>query len=214
MTAPDLAWRPCVLIRSRTWSPAGARCHADTRPWPRVVELVAGLRPIGIVELRGEVERRQRLSFSYRASSLSGVLVEAVTARATGRWARLKMRGAPDCRWIYYDASKARTARWCETDICGNRIKKSTQRARQRAESTRGLSGAKPSWRCFRTGWTCYPVLLDCGFGSARPSAYGTRTRGSPNGPSPSPPRPNDNRTGDSGADACPWPGAQASRNT
>ena len=124
------------------------------------------------------------------------------------------MCGAPDCRWIYYDASKARTARWCETDICGNRIKKSTQRARQRAESTRGLSGAKPSWRCFRTGWTCYPVLLDCGFRSARPSAYGTRTWGSPNGPSPSPPRPNDNRTGDSGADACPWPGAQASRNT
>jgi len=61
-----------------------------TRPWPRVVELVAGLRPIGIVELRGEVERRQRLSSSYRASSLSGVLVGAVTASATGRWARLK----------------------------------------------------------------------------------------------------------------------------
>lgn len=30
---------------------------------------VAGLRPIGIVELRGEVERRQRLSTSYRASA-------------------------------------------------------------------------------------------------------------------------------------------------
>jgi CGNR zinc finger len=170
--------------------------------------------PLGVgVDDHGQLTLHPRTARGDRGS-LSGVLVEAVTASATGRWARLKMRGAPDCRWIYYDASKARTARWCETDICGNRIKKSTQRARQRAESTRGLSGAKPSWRCFRTGWTCYPVLLDCGFGSARPSAYGTRTWGSPNGPSPSPPRPNDNRTGDSGADACPWPGAQASRNT
>ncbi|MGH3991637.1 MAG: CGNR zinc finger domain-containing protein [Pseudonocardiaceae bacterium] len=43
------------------------------------------------------------------------------------------MCGAPDCRWIFFDASKPGTARWCETDICGNRMKKVSQRARRRA---------------------------------------------------------------------------------
>ncbi|HEY6422478.1 MAG TPA: CGNR zinc finger domain-containing protein [Pseudonocardiaceae bacterium] len=68
-------------------------------------------------------------------AALSLVLIEAVFAHATGRWQRLKMCLAPDCRWVFFDKSKPRTARWCETEICGNRIKKTNQRARRRERS-------------------------------------------------------------------------------
>lgn len=65
-------------------------------------------------------------------AALSLVLIQAVTGGATGTWLRLKMCGAADCHWIFFDASKPRTARWCETDVCGNRIKMTNQRQRRR----------------------------------------------------------------------------------
>jgi predicted RNA-binding Zn ribbon-like protein len=41
------------------------------------------------------------------------------------------MCGASDCRWIFFDTSKPGNARWCETAICGNRVKKTNQRVRR-----------------------------------------------------------------------------------
>lgn len=78
-----------------------------------------------------------RLGLRPRSSGARGalglVLVEAVSASAAGRWPRLKICGATDCRWVFFDASKPGTARWCETEICGNRVKKANQRARRDA---------------------------------------------------------------------------------
>lgn len=63
--------------------------------------------------------------------ALAVVLGEAFAASTTGDWKRLKMCGAGDCRWIFYDRTRPGTKRWCEADVCGNRIKMLNQRRRR-----------------------------------------------------------------------------------
>lgn len=57
---------------------------------------------------------------------------DLATAAATGTLARLKVCGAPDCQFVYYDRSRSRTSRWCSTEVCGNRMKTRRYRGRRR----------------------------------------------------------------------------------
>jgi predicted RNA-binding Zn ribbon-like protein len=41
---------------------------------------------------------------------------------------------APGCRWLFLDASRNHTRRWCDMKICGNRMKARRFKAQQRAE--------------------------------------------------------------------------------
>lgn len=62
------------------------------------------------------------------------VLLETVaTAAATGRWARLKLCAAPECRWAFHDTSRSGAGRWCSMEICGNRHKTAAYRRRRTA---------------------------------------------------------------------------------
>lgn len=70
------------------------------------------------------------LSAGAVAGALAAVALQAAGAVATGDWPRIKMCAADDCRWIFYDRSKPQTRRWCATDVCGNRAKTATYRAR------------------------------------------------------------------------------------
>jgi predicted RNA-binding Zn ribbon-like protein len=65
-------------------------------------------------------------------AALAQLLAACATAEAQGRWARLKMCSADDCNWVFYDTSRNRLGRWCAMDVCGNRVKTSRYRARQR----------------------------------------------------------------------------------
>ena len=71
-----------------------------------------------------------------RTSGASGVLghVLGVTfkAMADGTWSRLKACRNHGCRWAFYDQSRNRSARWCSMQLCGNRTKTRSYRARQR----------------------------------------------------------------------------------
>ncbi len=62
---------------------------------------------------------------------LASALAGAVAPAGREAWARLKMCGAPDCRWVFYDRSKPRTGRWCSMAVCGNRIKAREYRRRR-----------------------------------------------------------------------------------
>lgn len=66
------------------------------------------------------------------AGVLTGIAVSLATAVVDGRWRRLKVCAADDCRWVFYDHSKPRTGRWCTTSACGNRMKTLTYRRRHR----------------------------------------------------------------------------------
>ncbi len=60
------------------------------------------------------------------------VLAACAAAAARGDWPLLKMCAAPDCHWIFIDRSRNHLARWCATQICGNRVKTRSYRARVR----------------------------------------------------------------------------------
>jgi predicted RNA-binding Zn ribbon-like protein len=65
-------------------------------------------------------------------AALERLAADLATAAATGALRRLKICGAPDCQFVYYDHSRSRTSRWCSTEVCGNRIKTRRYRRRQR----------------------------------------------------------------------------------
>jgi predicted RNA-binding Zn ribbon-like protein len=62
---------------------------------------------------------------------LLGIVVDAMT---DGTWRRLKVCANDVCRWAFYDNSRARTAKWCSMQVCGNRVKQQAWRDRHAAE--------------------------------------------------------------------------------
>lgn len=59
------------------------------------------------------------------------LLAEVVRAEAEGKWGRLKACRNEGCRWAFYDASKNRSGRWCNMDVCGARHKMRIYRERK-----------------------------------------------------------------------------------
>ncbi|MFI7246204.1 CGNR zinc finger domain-containing protein [Streptomyces qinglanensis] len=55
----------------------------------------------------------------------------------TGEAARLKRCSEHTCAWVFWDASKNRSRRWCSMRVCGNRAK-----ARRHSAKQAGATGA------------------------------------------------------------------------
>jgi predicted RNA-binding Zn ribbon-like protein len=53
-------------------------------------------------------------------------------SQAEGTWSRLKACPATTCRWAFYDHSRNHSRTWCTMDVCGNRAKARSYRARHR----------------------------------------------------------------------------------
>jgi predicted RNA-binding Zn ribbon-like protein len=64
--------------------------------------------------------------------ALGRLVAVAATAMLDGTWARLKACRAPDCRWAFYDQARNRSRTWCSMEVCGNRAKARSFRARTR----------------------------------------------------------------------------------
>lgn len=52
---------------------------------------------------------------------------------ATGEWLRLKQCPNHECGWVFWDATRSRTRRWCSMRVCGNRAKARAHAERNRA---------------------------------------------------------------------------------
>jgi predicted RNA-binding Zn ribbon-like protein len=65
-------------------------------------------------------------------AAVGRILAELPLAVASGDWRRLKTCHNDACRWVFYDASRNRSSRWCSMSICGNRMKARAHRARSR----------------------------------------------------------------------------------
>lgn len=63
--------------------------------------------------------------------ALTRLLVAAADAGADGSWRRLKICAADDCAWAFYDTSKNQSRTWCSMQVCGNRAKTRSYRARR-----------------------------------------------------------------------------------
>jgi predicted RNA-binding Zn ribbon-like protein len=69
-------------------------------------------------------------------AALARLLLIASRAATLGTWERLKVCGADDCQWAFYDRSPTRSGCWCSMRICGSRAK--SRAYRQRAAATGG----------------------------------------------------------------------------
>ncbi|VTR78060.1 CGNR zinc finger domain-containing protein [Cellulomonas hominis] len=82
------------------------------------------------------------------AALVAGVLASLHEAVGSGDWGRLKACANPDCRWIYHDASRNRSGRWCSMGECGDVMKARAYRRRGRAGTERGAAepaGTEPT---------------------------------------------------------------------
>ena len=64
-------------------------------------------------------------------SLIARVLSAVATTQETGEWPRMKVCTSNDCLWAFYDRSRNRSRHWCSMDVCGNRAKTRSYRARQ-----------------------------------------------------------------------------------
>ena len=63
-------------------------------------------------------------------AALGQLLAAIPAAAADGTWERTKICPSGDCQWAFYDESRNRSRRWCSMEVCGNREKSKTFRAR------------------------------------------------------------------------------------
>jgi predicted RNA-binding Zn ribbon-like protein len=72
------------------------------------------------------------------AQDVVGAVLAAATRLAVlGRWERVKICPADDCRWAFYDRSRNHSRTWCSMQVCGNREKARAWRDRQSEEELR-----------------------------------------------------------------------------
>lgn len=126
-----------------------------------VEELVAGRRldpqaldrlneVMGASPLVNRIERTQD-GYSLRQVSVRGgwdgvlaaIVLSFADTLAHHDPSRLRICDNPDCGWFFYDESKNRTRRWCESGTCGNLVKVRRHRARA-GVGTRGGSRGSP----------------------------------------------------------------------
>lgn len=69
------------------------------------------------------------------AGALGQLLAIVHGSIADGSWRRLKACRDESCEWAFYDHTKNHSGAWCTMEVCGNRAKARTYRARQAAVS-------------------------------------------------------------------------------
>lgn len=76
------------------------------------------------------------------AGALGRLLGIVVASIGDGRWPRMKTCRNPSCRWAFYDATRNRSAVWCDMAACGNRAKARSYYARRTRPNGRFVTGA------------------------------------------------------------------------
>ncbi|TSI12121.1 CGNR zinc finger domain-containing protein [Brevibacterium aurantiacum] len=67
----------------------------------------------------------------------SWLSLELLVGTRTGEVARLKVCANPECQWVFWDASRPGTGRWCSMRLCGGQAKARRYREK-RGDSTHG----------------------------------------------------------------------------
>jgi len=102
-------------------------------------ELRAINRALSLSGKRALIQRQNGLRVEFLPHTRGWELILAQTALsfaetvAPEKSGRIKICLNSDCRWIFYDATKGRTRRWCSDRVCGNRDR--VRRARARMSS-------------------------------------------------------------------------------
>lgn len=143
-----------VVVNDRDLLGEAAPRRATAADLRRAIELREALgahhgEPLqaGAAEVLDATARRARLTVRFTDLDVTalepesggvdgalGRLLAIVTAAIEdGTWRRLKVCPADDCQWAFYDASRNRSATWCDMRVCGNREKVRGYRERTRS---------------------------------------------------------------------------------
>jgi hypothetical protein len=64
-------------------------------------------------------------------TAAEAAVASSVILSIQGKLERVKLCGADDCRWAFFDQSRNGSRTWCSMGVCGNRQKARTYRAKQ-----------------------------------------------------------------------------------
>ena len=86
-----------------------------------------------VVQLGGPEAAALSTARDDALSGLSVVVAQLYDGVRNGTLDRLKTCDAAECRRVFYDRSKPGTRRWCQSAMCGNRMKTRAYRERHKA---------------------------------------------------------------------------------
>lgn len=82
--------------------------------------------------LRFTTKRAELVPAASGVPGALGRIVAVVSgAMAAGSWERFKTCANDECQWVFFDQARNHSRRWCSMEVCGNRIKARSFRARQ-----------------------------------------------------------------------------------
>ena len=84
-------------------------------------------------------------------TAAEAAVASSVILSIQGKLGRVKLCGAEDCRWAFYDQSRNGSRTWCSMGVCGNRQKARTYRARQDGRPADGSAGVSERSAASRT---------------------------------------------------------------
>ena len=111
------------------------------RPPREAVEAFNHLAAPHAASVRLDVQHGSVVAFFQPREDGAGGAITALAAAVhqavlTGTWTRLKSCANPACRWLFYDESRNRTARWCSMRGCGSISKTRRYREKQRQRAS------------------------------------------------------------------------------
>jgi predicted RNA-binding Zn ribbon-like protein len=121
------ALRRAVAVREAIFSVFVAIARGERAPAGALSELNAAL-PEAMAALRVAAEREAfAWRFTHEPSDLAPMLAPVVRAAAdlltSKDLTRVRECQSETCFWLFLDASKNGTRRWCDMKVCGNRAK-------------------------------------------------------------------------------------------
>jgi predicted RNA-binding Zn ribbon-like protein len=132
------ARRHALLLRESLFSIFSAVAAGAAPPAPALASLNLALpRALGRLRL---VPRGRALSWGWSGERdwdrpLWGVIQSAADLLTSPLRERVRECAGPDCAWLFLDASKNRSRRWCDMTVCGNRAKARRYYRRRRARA-------------------------------------------------------------------------------
>jgi predicted RNA-binding Zn ribbon-like protein len=113
---------------------SNANNEADLRASAKALDDIVGAVPMRV---RFSPNGRPTLQPSAESTpvdqAIGCMLAVMAASQVEGKWQRLKTCRNDACRWAFFDASRNRSGRWCDMNVCGVRNKMRTYRERRRS---------------------------------------------------------------------------------
>jgi predicted RNA-binding Zn ribbon-like protein len=111
---------------------AGATGDGEQGAWDELVTATGGV-SFGVVRDRSGLGLSTEPVGTHVERLVGRIVSAVITAQRDRTWPRLK--ACRHCRWVVFDPSKNRSARWCSMSACGGRHNAREYRRRSRSAS-------------------------------------------------------------------------------